>query len=189
MKLKRLEHSYLHELFKAVVLYDAGEVKTILSKEIGGRLLKEWVLDRVYQEIAPAKSWERYNGNCDVLWVLKYPDREEIGHRIIIHEVKTGHYDVAGVIAKYRRSTFSPGGYAAGNARPTSTNTPLYIWAWQKYHASNNTPIERVTLRIGKYQYNKDFDVQKIIARGGVRLLPLDWLLPILEREMEKIYG
>lgn len=44
MSLKECGHKYLHELFKAVLHYDAERIKGLISKEVGGRLLNTWVL-------------------------------------------------------------------------------------------------------------------------------------------------
>ena len=198
LHLKRLEHPYLHELFKAVILYDAPKVKKILAREIGGKLMKEWELDKAYQEIAPASKWEKYNGNIDILWSLlktKFYEKERIDKRVILHEIKTGAYDVVEVIMKYRKSHYSPtGDYKGQGFRATTRDAPLYIWAWKKYHDSAEIPLETTKLHIGEYiddenilhSFDKDFNAEILIKRGGVRRLPLDWLLPILEERMSE---
>lgn len=185
MPLKQQGHRYLHELFKAVLLYDAPEVKEILGREIGGKLMREWKLERAYQEISPAYEWERYNGNIDVLWVL---EGGKMGKRFVLHEVKTGNYDVIEVIKKYRKSHYSASANGGGIS-PTQTNAPLYIWAWKKHHESIDIPPERVTFRVGKYQRNKDFEPTKLIKRGAVRLLPLEWLCQISEEKIKEFYN
>lgn len=185
MPLKQQGHKYLHELFKAVLLYDALDVKKILAREIGGKLMREWKLERAYQEISPTPERERYSGNIDILWVL---EKEKKGKRFVLHEVKTGSYDVVEVIKKYRKSHYSAT-VEGGGISPTQTNAPLYIWAWKKHHKSIDIPPEKVTLRVGKYQLNKDFEVAKLIKRGAVRLLPLEWLCPILEEKINEFYN
>lgn len=185
MKLKRLEHSYLHELFKAVLLYDAPVIKEILAGEIGGKLMREWELERAYQEISPTREWERYSGNIDVLWVLEGGRK---GKRFVLHEVKTGNYDVIKVIKKYRKNHYSTS-IEGGGISPTQTNAPLYIWAWKEHHESIDILPEWVTFRIGKYQHNKDFEPAKLVKRGAVRLLPLEWLCPILEEKIKEFYN
>ena len=49
----------------------------------------------------------------------------------------------------------------------------------------------KIKLHLGEYteggltrSFDKDFKTDVLIKRGGVRLLPLDWLLPILEERM-----
>lgn len=178
LSLQRLEHPYLHELFKAVLLYDAHDVKKILADKIKGKLMREWGLDRAYQEIAPSREYERYNGNVDVLWILQHP--KHFGYRIVAHEVKTGKYDINKIVLKYEKCHYSPAKHNAGCVRPTTTNTPLYVWGWKKYH-NIDLEKEKTLLTI-----TDDSHTQKKIKRGAVRLLPLDWLLPILEERMEE---
>jgi hypothetical protein len=181
LPLQRLEHPYLHELFKAVLLYDAPKVKKILAKKKGGKLLYEWELFKKYQEISPTPENERYKKNVDVMWILKHPEREELGVRRILHEVKTSSYNIDDVVGSYKNLHF----YAFGEEKNGSwrdeyftayagtTNTPIYVWGWKKYNAFK------------KYEHA---DVQKAIDRGEVRVLPLDWLLPILKERMSGIF-
>ena len=179
LPLQRLEHPYLHELFKAVLLYDAPKVKKILAGKIGGKLVNEWELDRAYQEIAPSREYERYNGNADVLWILRKP-KPVCGYRMIVHEVKTGEYDINEIVVKYGKCHYSPAMHNAGCVRPTTTNTPLYVWGWKKYHNSDLEKEKTLSTIMD------DFNTKKKIKRGAVRLLPLDWLLPILEERMSE---
>ena len=177
MKLKRLEHSYLHELFKAVLLYDAPKVKKILAREVGGKLMNEWVLVKPYQEITPTPEKERYRKAADIVWILKHPAREDLGRRRVIHEVKTGKCYVSDIVSVYKNLHF----YAFKQGKRDSwqdeyfhsyagtTNTPIYIWAWKKNRILPEDP-----------------ETKKLIKRGAVRLLPLDWLLPVLEEGMEE---
>jgi len=189
IRLRRLEHSYLHELFKAVILYDAPEVKKMLAKRIGGKLMKEWTLIISYQEISPKTEEERYNGNADVLWILRAPKSvspDDSGRRPIVHEVKTGKYDIAETIIKYRKTHYEGGRY-----RTTLPDHPLYLWGWKKYSDKKNIRGGEISFSTksgsGRW-YEHTFDVEKTIKRGGVRLLPLDWLLPILEERMSEVF-
>ena len=179
IRLRRFEHSYLHELFKAVLLYNAPEVKKILAREIGGKLMKEWELYKPYQEITPTPEKERYIKAVDVIWLLKHPEREELGLRRIIHEVKTGNCDVDDIVHIYKNLHFCA--FKEGNGdswkdecshdSAGTTNTPIYIWAWRK----NRILAE-------------DYETKKLIKRGAVRLLPLDLLIPILEEGMSEVF-
>lgn len=188
LHLQRLEHSYLHELFKAVLLYDdAQKVQKILARKIGGKLMKEWKIDRTYQELAPAREWEKYKGNVDVLWTLTHPNTDICGRRIVAHEIKTGHYVVETIIKKYRNLHYSSGGHNAGDVRPTTTNTPLFIWGWVKYH-KNASDEEKTRPKVLNEWFGDDPRNEELIRRGAVRLLPLDWLLPILEERMSEIF-
>lgn len=197
LRLKQLEDRYLHELFKAVLLYNAPEVKKILAMKIGGKLMKEWKLeDRTHQEISPTSKWERYNGNIDVIWYLskiKFYEKERICQRVILHEVKTGKYDIVGVIKKYRRSHYSPMGNFEQGFRATTRDAPLYIWAWKKYQFLNKQRSKTIKPPEGLVKWfdpdsDNDVIVDMLIKRGGVRLLPLDWLLPILEERMSEVF-
>lgn len=181
LSLQRLEHKYLHELFKAVLLYDAPKVKKILARKIEGsnKLMKEWELVKPYQEIAPTPEKEKYKKNVDVMWILKHPEREERGFRRILHEVKTGNFDIDDVVGSYKNLHY----YAFGERKSESwddeystayagtTNTPIYIWGWKKYQRSP-----------------KNYKIKKLKSRSAVRQLPLDWLLPILEERMGEIF-
>ena len=174
LSLQQLEHPYLHELFKAVLLYDAPKVKKMLAMKLKGsnKLMKKWEFDRAYQEITPSREYERYNGNIDVLWVVRNPryahDRAHpAGYRTILHEVKTGKHDINEIVLKYRKSHYH-------GVRAAQTNIPLYVWEWKKHHSYKSG--------------NLCTDVQNFINRGAVRPLPLDWLLPILEKRMGEIF-
>lgn len=191
LPLQRFEHPYLHELFKAVLLYDAPKVKKMLARKIKGsnKLMRDWVLLKSYQEIAPTSKEERYNGNVDVLWILDAPtgvSEHDSGRRPVAHEIKTGKFDIAETIIKYRKTH-----YAGGIYRTTIPDHPLYIWGWKKYlylkNISHNV-ISFPTKSHSGYTYEHTFDVQKTLDRGGVRLLPLDWLLPILEERTGEIF-
>ena len=176
---KQLEHPYLHELFKAVLLYDAPKVKRILAREIGGKLMKEWELVKPYQEITPTPEKERYRKAADIIWILKRPEREELGLRRIIHEVKTGNCDVDNIVHSYKNlhfCTFKEGKRDSWQDEcfhdyAGTTNTPIYIWAWRK-----------------NWILPEDPETKKLRKRGAVRLLPLDWLLPALEEGMSVVF-
>lgn len=209
-RLRRLEHAYLHELFKAVLLYDAPKVKKALARKIGGKLMNEWILVKPYQEITPTPERERYRKAADIIWTLKHPAREELGRRRVIHEVKTGNCYVSDIVHSYKNLHFctskegkteerkhyfgkmiaeeekNPTLYKREQSKTNerdawqdecshdyagTTNTPIYIWSWKK---------NRVL--------PEDYETKKLIKRGAVRLLPLDWLLPILEEGMSVIF-
>lgn len=180
LHLQLLEHPYLHELFKAVLLYDdAQKVKDMLAIEIGGKLMKEWELCRKYQEITPTPEKERYRKAVDVIWILKRPEDKTVGLRRVIHEVKTGNCDVGDIVRSYKGLRFCAFENGDGDSWKDecshdyagTTNTPIFIWSWKKHQI-----------------LPEDYETKKLIMRGAVRLLPLDWLLPILKEGMSEIF-
>ena len=160
----KISNPYLHELFKSVLIYDAHDVKKLLAGKIGGKLLKKWELVRAYQEISPTREKERYKGKIDVLWVLKHPEREELGFRRILHEVKTGVYDVNDVVKKYKGLRYFEIEGDAGSfwSSAGTTNTPIYIWSWKELH-------------------------QDYPNNGSVKQMPLEWLLIILRHRLKDL--
>ena len=45
-----IEHPYLHELFKAVLLYDSIDAKEVLKQHHKGKLMHAWEIENAYQE-------------------------------------------------------------------------------------------------------------------------------------------
>jgi len=158
----------LHDHFRSIIHHRHDEVKHLLAENNKhSKLLNEWVISRSYQEEPPSREKERYKKNtkvADVVWVLKHPMRYELGVRRIIHEVKTGVFDLNETIERYRGKHYYEdeiGGFSAA----CSTNCPLYIW--------NNIETD-TTLT------DNDKD---LIRRGAVKLIPLELLGPLLVRE------
>lgn len=186
-KQKHIANPYFHEHFKAVLLYDAPKIKKLLQEEVGGKLMIVWEFVRAYQEINPTPELERYIRVADVTWVLNRPDRPDLGHRTIIHEVKTGRCDITEIVQSYLNLHFhtskigrpkdsTPDEHAwwiderAWNTAGT-TNTPIYIWGWEEKQI---LPTDQKTINL--------------ISRGAVKFLSLDLLKPILEEKMGEIH-
>lgn len=170
MYLKRASDPYLHELFKAVLLYEAERIKVVLAQKLEGKLLREWTLVRSFQELLGFNRWRKEAVQADVVWMLNHPVRADLGYRAIIHEVKTGQFSCYKEFERYQgvgfKFFFEQGERRIKtNLRCCSTNIPLYIWDWKKY-------LEAVN----------DLDFRK----GAYQSLPLEWILPILE---EKVRG
>jgi len=126
MKLKKFSDPFLHSLFKAVLVYDAEEIKGLIKKRIGGKLMAEWELTGVYEEMLSSRTYKMKQKKIDVLWVLEHPTRE-LGERRVLHEVKTGMFDLVKTIKSYRSCYFGHDLYS----HAVTTNHPLYIWNWK----------------------------------------------------------
>jgi hypothetical protein len=200
MKLKKVGSPYLHALFKAVLQVDAEEVKEILAKRIGGKLLAKYHLIETFEEVYPITK-RRGAKVGDVIWFLRRPgaeDTEPWNNRIIIHEIKTGRYNLGEVVNRYcgRRYTKK-----ALYCHVLTTNSPLFVWSWTRQES--NTPVSsnmpmmiREDEKKLSFWFNdssvikfRETTVKDLERRGALRQLPLDWLLPILERRLGEIFS
>lgn len=181
---------YLHELFKSVLLYEPEAVKRILARRVGGKLLRNWRFERAYQErvgflpkyLPAVKSTDRTVFRCilperaasaDVIWILNQDEGGfSLSRRIITHEVKTGKYDLKEVIKKYKKKEFKIEDWSFKVGYPAA---PLYIWSWRKY-------IPSLELKRDDDYSRCDYEY---LPKQSFRLLPLEWLVPILEKRME----
>ena len=164
-----MEHPYLHELFKAVLLYDSSDAIKILKQHNKGKLIHDWEIEKAHQESIVVPHYPANKiGVMDVCWIMKHSTRDHLGHRVIYHEVKTGKYDFDEVWSKYRKhSSYIQPTKTYYGTEVGKTNSPLIIWAWPKYHEANK---------------KLKSDKTKIIW-----FYPLWWLQPILKRRFSEI--
>ena len=164
-----ISHPYLHELFKACLLYDAGEVIRKLHFHFPSwKLARYWAVKSSHQEFRILRSpWvaddEPKARKGDVLWILRKRKHRRSYETSILHEIKTGDFDVNEVFYKYRDYR-TPFGNVGGI-------TYLWIWGWDEI--LNTQQPDKI--------------VKHKIRYGRVRLLPLEIIFPIVKRRMEEI--
>jgi len=169
-----ISHPYLHELFKACLLYDAKEVSKKLQLYYPSwKLVREWNIKSTHQEFRVLrKPWIETLDNepdarkGDVVWVATRRDKK-YGRSLevaILHEVKTGNFDVNEIFRKYQNYR-TPFGSVCGL-------TYLWVWGWDEV-LSAQQPSEKVT--------------NKIRYGGFIRLLPLDIIFPIVKKRIKEI--
>ena len=135
--------------------------------------MKEWNIKSTHQEFRVLrKPWIETLDNepdarkGDVVWVATRRDKK-YGRSLevaILHEVKTGNFDVNEIFRKYQNYR-TPFGSVCGL-------TYLWVWGWDEV-LSAQQPSEKVT--------------NKIRYGGFIRLLPLDIIFPIVKKQIKEI--
>lgn len=173
--LKRMEHPYLHDLFKTVLLYDAGEVKHKLERRFSRRKILKWNLYRSYTEFLSRypRYWSDKTENqskADIIWLIwnTFEDSNRFEWSLIIHEVKTGKHNLDEIVQNYKKSYFKLQDCKFGRIK---TKMPLFVWCWPKY---NNNYSNELT--------------KKLLQRGAVQICDLNWLLDILYKRLEEVF-
>ena len=152
-------------MFKACLLYDADKVLLRLKNVYKNwKLVQDWKIVRVHQEYRLYSRKTKERKKADVVWEMALA-KAELSHRIhIVHEVKTGHFDINEVFYDYAdfrtyKSDVAGGAY-------------LWVWGWEKV-IKKQTPSKSVENRI---RYG-----------GRIRLVPLDLIFPIVKVRLEEI--
>jgi len=115
-----ISHPYLHELFKACLLYDAEEVARMLcSYYPSWKLVNEWNIISVQQEFIAHKAFPEEDGpkfrKGDVVWLLAKVNVQGYLQKVaILHEVKTGNFDINQIFQKYKYYAVRSGCVAGG---------------------------------------------------------------------------
>lgn len=131
-----ISHPVFHDFVKSLLHRDYEQVYE-LCKEIpklnGSNLFKKgaYVLSNADQEVIVHPTFRKI-GKTDALWFFtttrdQYPKSEKF---IVLHEVKTGSYNVDEVFRKYY----------------SYSNSQIWIWAWHAHHLRNeirNKKIQR----------------------------------------------
>ena len=167
-----ISHPYLHELFKACLLYDAEEVVRKLRPYYPSwKLLRYWSIKSAHQEFRVLRNpWAEVSDNepearkGDVVWVLRKRKHGRLYVTAILHEIKTGDFDINGIFCKYRNYR-TPFGNVGGT-------TYLWIWGWEE--VLNTQRLDEEVRR--RMQYRK-----------SVRLLPLDIIFPIVKKRVREL--
>lgn len=164
-EIKKVGNPYLHNLFKAVLIYDADKVKRLLEKKVGGKLLTDWKLVWCREESEGQSYSDQHLKFVDVMWELEHKDRE-LGYRMIKHEIKTGkNIDAEEIMKGYKDCRFQSGyRWSPG----VNTNFPLYLWIWRD-----------AVLVKGKTSEEEE-------RKGTFRIVHLDWIVPILEDKLKE---
>jgi hypothetical protein len=195
LSLKKRSDPYLHSLFKTALIADAEEVKRILARKVGGKLLEDYDLVKAYEEAPPLEGrvLKIISGKIgDVIWVIKRPDSGgAYSTRIILHEIKTGQYDIVEVVNRYSGREYIAK-WRAQYRRPLTSNSPLFIWSWKRQQAKDDPvyggPSTYVKNGLLLNSYFRAATVKELEERGALRQLPLGWLFPIVNRRLEELF-
>jgi len=165
---------HLHDFFCSILDYDAERVHSLLKKQkefARSKLIQRYHIVYKRKEL-PVYHWKdekrRYPTFADVVWILRRNDNRTTA--AIIHEVKTGAYDIEEVFRKYNDRV-------ARTSRYHPLRHDIMIWAWLEQHKKNLKRASEDTLRA--------------IRNGKIRLVPLELLIPLAtERinQMDKIF-
>jgi len=167
---------YLHELFKACLLYDAEDAMRKLRHHYPSwKLVSDWKLVTSHQEILLQKIRKWKEGKLlpsipkqhkvgDVVWELSLEDRKGVTVRkSIVHEIKTGRFSINEIFEEYdwfRTRLGHIGGFS-----------PLWVWGWKSI--------------LNAQQPNEG--VERKIRYGFIRLIPLEIIFSIVKKRMEEI--
>ena len=118
-----VSHPILHDIIKSCLVYEAKEIFTLCSK------LPQLKRSRIFLPGTPHKfedaRQEWFAGGvkypADAVWRFKAYENMFPSY-YIIHEIKTGHYDITTEMAKH---------YIKHN------HVSFYIWAYPRFHAEN----------------------------------------------------
>ncbi|MCS3924104.1 hypothetical protein [Methanosalsum natronophilum] len=183
---------YLHELFKAAILYDCHKVFGEFLVAYPTTALKKYTIVESRQEydlkshIGRALYFAKRNNDfinhkiCDVVWVLEkksFDSENTIQPPIqkrIIHEVKTGKANVFEIYKQYK-------GLKYGLSNTITGMDPLWIWGWRT-KLDFTIPVNELDTDLAK-----SFESAKKQKR--LRILNLNLIKPLLDEKLLKITG
>ena len=148
-------------------------MKILRERYPSWKLVMEWNILSAHQEFRVQRdSWKENLENepefrrGDVVWVITKRDKKfgKLCKDAILHEVKTGHFDINEIFHKYQ-NYHTPYGSVAGH-------TYLWIWGWRE------KLIEQLP----------DREVRRKMRYGGyIRLLPLEIIFPLVKRKISEL--
>ena len=167
---RRICYYMAHEMIKAVLTYEAETVQEILSRKYPRWKIISTKKYRIF--ITRPELPQRGRGYVypDVVWIV----RSHSGglEQYIVHEVKVGKYEIREVVRKYEGVEVRWGKYKSFLRLVRGGSTPLFIWAWEREHKRNI-----ITIR-------EDELLSKYMKRGGIRLIPLELILPLVRKRV-----
>ncbi len=131
-----ISHPVFHDFVKSLLHREYEQVYNICSGVPtlnSSNLFRKnvYALSNADQEVMMNPRF-RYVGKADALWIFTstretYPQHERY---IVLHEVKTGAYDIEEVYRKYYSEPIS--------------NGQIWIWAWNIHHERNNPTDKKI---------------------------------------------
>jgi hypothetical protein len=120
-----VSHPILHDIIKTYLTYDYKELFELCST------LPQLKKSRIFKPDTPHKlndakqEWfvDGIHYPADVVWRFKSPYIIDVPSYYIVHEIKTGRYDLETEMKKH---------YIHNN------HVSLYIWAYPQYHKQNH---------------------------------------------------
>lgn len=186
-------HPFLHEMFKAEILYNYGRTfQTFINKNPKSKL-QEWNILESRQEIIISNGVKRYIPNGykqkigDVMWILERKDNhgKSLTKRII-HEIKTGDCDILSIFSEYKG--------LMSNIKNDSNNRVAgedYLWIWGWSNKIKNLPNKEPLKKIfdGNECDYPERSLWKRMKGGRVRVMLLDSIKTNVESEMTQLFN
>ena len=178
-------NKYFHELVKAVLVYEAREVRKRLKEKYSHLLLRQYRLDNARQEIILFRDdpleYPYPFIFADVVWFIH---KNGGGRGSIVHEVKTGRFSLAGTLAKYKTAGAMINNYPVAPLK--QDNTLLCLWTWKKN-------LER------ELRLNREFGlegsmnfVRNMLKENLFRICYLEWINDLIldaVKEINEVVG
>ena len=179
----------LHDFIVSIIHHSAKEVFPLMRnipQLNNSKLYKDYCLEKSLQEwiINQKKSIydpsvRKYTSTitnstkADAIWLFRSTKYENniLFKDVVVHEVKTGHYDLKKVFDHYLST------YHKATIDGEYVSIRLYIWAW-KYHIEQQLPIDIID----------DTGRMKIeFKKGSLKQIELEYLLPLIKENLFKL--
>jgi hypothetical protein len=187
----------MHDIFKAIIRYYPDEVFALVKDKFNSKVFETrhivsakdevMLFDKYdfvdWNEFAALSSRPNNSGwyelrnridnklrhakYADCSWSLASPEDPQTYHFTIIHEIKTGKFDINEVIDKYNNLYVYSYRRTGGRSHVTE-GAPLWVWAWHD--------------KINEQTPNKQWSSK--LKRRSVRYFELEWITPLV---VEKI--
>ncbi len=166
-----ISNPILHDIIKSELDHNKEEILSI-CKHIPCLSQSNLIKNPVRKNLVSIQehqynSKQRYNIKFDCLWVFTNEDIKttpinEIVDRgfKVIHEVKTGNYDLDEITNKYY----------------TGMSSQIWIWGWREKHLKNLPLGDPITFG------------HKKLREGQIKLLNIENLVPIITRDINTIH-
>ena len=171
----RKEHPYLHDLFRAILIYDKDKViEKLRELRPYWRLLKPtnefWQFSASKSEhyLKEAKYGMGGGGFVDATW--EFRTKTKLNRTCyFVHEIKTGRYTLEEIVKKYEGTTIK------GTRVGTMAHNPIIIWGWEKYNI------------LAKAECKNDI-IKHHLRIGAIKQLDLEILRPLLSARIREFW-
>jgi len=167
-------HPFLHELFKACIHYKAKEVIETLKAYYRWKIFHEWEFVESRQEVrhlkiirAGFKMKYKLGTQADVIWKMRRVNR--VGstiYMLVIHEIKTGRFDINEIWEKYREIQGSRILLKREDKKGVANRVLVWGWKDEILRQKINPKLENSIM---------------------IKMIPLEYILSIMLKELAEI--